>query len=50
MASTNPARWHGLDQVGTIEVGRRADLCRVDDHGQLRRVMQAGEWVAGVGR
>jgi N-acetylglucosamine-6-phosphate deacetylase len=46
MAATNPARWHRLDAVGTVEVGSRADLCVVDDRGILQRVMQAGGWVA----
>lgn len=45
MASTTPARWHGLDDVGTLEPGRRADLCVVDDHGVLAGVMRNGEWV-----
>jgi N-acetylglucosamine-6-phosphate deacetylase len=46
MAAMNPARWHRLDAVGTIEVGRQADLCVVDERGTLQRVMQAGAWVA----
>lgn len=46
MAATTPARWHGLDAVGQLAPGCRADLCVVDDHGQLLRVMQAGSWVA----
>ena len=45
MAATTPARWHGLDTVGELAPGCRADLCVVDDHGQLLRVMQAGSWV-----
>ena len=45
MAATTPARWHGLDTVGELAHGCRADLCVVDDHGQLLRVMQAGSWV-----
>ena len=46
MAATNPARWHRLDHVGAIEAGRRADLCVVDEHGILQRVMQNGVWMA----
>ena len=42
MASTNAARQFGLADVGAIEAGRRADLCVVDDHGVLQRVMQRG--------
>ena len=45
MAATTPARWHGLDQVGELAPGCRADLCVVDDHGRLLRVMQSGTWV-----
>ena len=45
MAATTPARWHGLDTVGELAPGCRADLCVVDDHGQLLRVMQGGSWV-----
>ncbi len=45
MAATTPARWHGLDAVGELAPGCRADLCVVDDHGQLLRVMQGGSWV-----
>jgi len=45
MAATTPARWHGLDQVGELTPGCRADLCVVDDHGRLLRVMQTGTWV-----
>ena len=33
------------DTVGELAPGCRADLCVVDDHGQLLRVMQAGSWV-----
>jgi N-acetylglucosamine-6-phosphate deacetylase len=45
MAATTPARWHGLDQVGELAPGCRADLCVVNDHGRLLRVMQTGTWV-----
>jgi N-acetylglucosamine-6-phosphate deacetylase len=46
MAATTPARRHGLNSVGELRVGARADLCVVDDHGVLSRVMQAGGWVS----
>ena len=45
MASTTPARWHGLTDVGELEPGRRADLCLVDERGVLSAVMRNGEWV-----
>lgn len=45
MASINPARVHGLSDVGQLRVGRRADLCVVNDAGQLQRVMRRGAWV-----
>ncbi len=44
MAAGTPARWHGLDDVGVLEPGRRADLAVVDDHGNLLRLMSAGDW------
>jgi N-acetylglucosamine-6-phosphate deacetylase len=50
MASTTPARWHGLDRVGELAPGFRADLCVVEDHGRLLRVMQAGTWIDGSGK
>lgn len=45
MAATTPARAHGLDRVGELTVGRAADLCVVDDHGRLQRVLRAGNWL-----
>lgn len=48
MAATTPARWHGLADVGEIAPGCRADLCVVDDHGLLLRVMQAGTWLGAT--
>jgi N-acetylglucosamine-6-phosphate deacetylase len=45
MASTTPARRHGLDDVGVIAAGRQANLCLVDGSGRLQRVMHGGEWV-----
>ncbi len=43
MTSTTPARWHGLEDVGRLEAGRWADICLVDDGGNLRRVIRRGE-------
>lgn len=45
MASEVPARVHGLSQVGTIEPGKRADLCVTSTDGTLARVMWHGEWL-----
>lgn len=50
MAATTPARWHGLDDVGELAPGRRADLCVVNDRGELLRVLQRGEWVEPTAR
>ena len=43
IAATTPARWHGLEEVGTLEVGKRADICVVDDAGELQQVWRWGE-------
>jgi N-acetylglucosamine-6-phosphate deacetylase len=48
MAATNAARHLGLNGVGRIEAGGRADLCVVDDDGALQRVMRAGRWLPGT--
>lgn len=45
MASTTPARWHGLGEVGELSPGRWADVCLVDDDGALHAVLRRGEWV-----
>ncbi|MBA8794662.1 N-acetylglucosamine-6-phosphate deacetylase [Friedmanniella endophytica] len=45
VAAATPARWHGLDRVGVLEPGRRADLVLLDDDAGLVRVMQNGRWV-----
>lgn len=45
MAATTPARVHGLDHVGALQPGRRADLVMVDATGHRRRVLRAGRWV-----
>jgi alpha-D-ribose 1-methylphosphonate 5-triphosphate diphosphatase len=47
--TSNPARLLGLDDRGTIAVGKRADVIRVDDCGPvpvIRGVWRAGERVA----
>ena len=49
MAATTPARRFGLDEVGQLSVGRRADLCILDDDGVLQRVLRHGEWLEGTG-
>ncbi|MDO5736688.1 MAG: N-acetylglucosamine-6-phosphate deacetylase [Propionibacteriaceae bacterium] len=45
MTSTTPARWHGLEDVGAIAVGRWADLCLVDSDGVLQSVIRRGETI-----
>lgn len=45
MASTTPARWHGLDEVGQLTEGRRADMCLVGEDGHLVRVIRGGSEV-----
>ncbi len=47
LAATNAADRFGLEGVGRLEPGARADLCLVNETGELQRVMQGGEWVAG---
>lgn len=47
MASTTPARRFGLDQVGALLPGRRADLCILDDDGVLQKVLRHGVRVEG---
>jgi N-acetylglucosamine-6-phosphate deacetylase len=47
-ASANPARLLGIDDdVGTIEVGKRADLVVLDAAGDVVAVIAAGEVVSG---
>jgi len=44
MASRNPARVLGMDhEIGSIEVGKRADLVFVDDRFNVQQVMLAGK-------
>jgi len=45
-ASTAPARAWGLDGVGAIEPGLRADLVVLDADLDVVRVMRAGAWVS----
>jgi len=45
MASTNPARVLGLDDRGTIDVGKRADLVILSASLNVEAVMRAGQWV-----
>ncbi|WP_394276693.1 N-acetylglucosamine-6-phosphate deacetylase [Luteococcus sp.] len=47
MASTTPARAHGLTQVGRLAPGTWADLCQVDEDGRLQAVMRRGNWLDG---
>lgn len=49
-ASTAPAGAWGLDDVGAIEPGRRADLVVLDDTLEVVRVMRSGVWVADRAR
>lgn len=49
MAATTPARAFGLDEVGQLVPGRRADLCILDDDGVLQKVLRHGVWVEGAG-
>ena len=44
-ASTAPARALGLDDVGSLEPGRRADLVVLDDDLDVVRVMRSGAWL-----
>lgn len=48
-AATTPAAALGLDDVGALVAGRRADLVLLDDDLQVQRVMRCGDWVAGSG-
>ena len=46
LAATNAAERFSLDDVGRLVPGAQADLCVVNETGDLQRVMKAGEWVA----
>jgi len=44
MASRNPARAVGLDdEIGTIEVGKAADIVIVNDRFEVKKVILGGE-------
>jgi N-acetylglucosamine-6-phosphate deacetylase len=45
-ATATPARALGLDDVGAIEQGRRADLVHLDEALEVVRVMRAGAWLS----
>jgi N-acetylglucosamine-6-phosphate deacetylase len=45
MTAGTPARVLGLDDVGAVAPGRRADLVVLDDALELRAVMAAGAWL-----
>jgi N-acetylglucosamine-6-phosphate deacetylase len=48
-ASSNPARMLGLDaEIGSIEVGKRADLVVLDEGYEVVAVLAGGEVVAGA--
>ncbi len=47
--SANPAALLGLEDRGRLEVGLRADLVELEASSfDVRRVMRAGEWIAGT--
>jgi N-acetylglucosamine-6-phosphate deacetylase len=47
-ASLTPARALGLaDEVGSLEIGKRADLVVLDEDLRLVSVMRSGEWIDG---
>jgi N-acetylglucosamine-6-phosphate deacetylase len=49
-ATLTPARALGLDtEVGALAVGKRADLCVLDDSLRVTAVMRRGRWVRGSG-
>ena len=49
MASTNPAKAVGLyDELGSIDLGKRADLVFVDDMFNVKRVMLEGNFVEKI--
>jgi adenine deaminase len=52
LASTNPARYHGLHQLGSLGPGHQADVLAFDtlEHWLPARVWQAGRAVAADGR
>ena len=42
MASTNPARLLGLDECGSIAIGKRADLVALDQDGEVKLTLVGG--------
>ena len=49
-ASLTPARALGLDdRIGSLEVGKQADLVVLDDDLRVVAVMRRGQWVHGMG-
>jgi N-acetylglucosamine-6-phosphate deacetylase len=46
-ASTNPLDLLGVTDRGRLAVGQRADLVELGADLRVRRVMRAGEWIAG---
>jgi N-acetylglucosamine-6-phosphate deacetylase len=49
-ASLTPARALGLaDRIGTLEVGKLADLCVLNEDLRVVAVMRRGRWVHGMG-
>ena len=46
MASRNPANAVGLgDEIGTIEIGKKADLVVVNDNFDIEKIILGGEFV-----
>jgi N-acetylglucosamine-6-phosphate deacetylase len=46
MASLNPARLLGIEnECGSIEVGKRADLTGLDEHGNVKFTMMGGRFI-----
>ncbi len=48
MTSTTPARVLGLDDVGHLRTGLRADLVVLDNGSRIAAVMSGGDWVVGA--
>jgi N-acetylglucosamine-6-phosphate deacetylase len=49
-ASLTPARALGLaDRIGSLETGKQADLCVLNDDLRVTAVMRRGQWVHGMG-
>jgi N-acetylglucosamine-6-phosphate deacetylase len=44
-ATAAPARLLGLDRVGALQPGFRADLVVLDEGLNVQRVLHAGRWV-----